>query len=194
MTSAAATGSRLGRFGCSSSSACRLSTCRHGRPSMPRGCDRRRDASSSCRCHEAAACTRPSSVAPSSMRCSWIARDAGAEVHEGAALTGIHEHADAIELEVDHVGTVRADMAIGADGMWSSLRKMLGSAEPGYLGEWHAFRQYFAHVGPARGDAAVGVVRDRPAAGLCVVVPARRRTRRTSGSASRAAGRSRRKR
>jgi menaquinone-9 beta-reductase len=76
------------------------------------------------------------------------ARDAGAEVHEGAALTGVHEHADAIDLEVEGLGLVRADMAIGADGMWSSLRKMLRAGEPGYLGEWHAFRQYFAHVGP----------------------------------------------
>ena len=40
-------------------------------------------------------------------------------------------------------------MAIGADGMWSPLRKMLGAAEAGYLGEWHTFRQYFAEVGPA---------------------------------------------
>ena len=127
------------------------------------------------------------------MRCSWIARDAGAEVHEGAALTGIHEHADAIELEVDHVGTVRADMAIGADGMWSPLRKMLGSAEPGYLGEWHAFRQYFAHVGPGAAtqlwvwfepDLLPGYAWSFPLAG----------GGRTSGSASRAAGRSRRRR
>jgi flavin-dependent dehydrogenase len=27
--------------------------------------------------------------------------------------------------------------------MWSPLRKALGAAEAGYLGEWHAFRQYF---------------------------------------------------
>jgi flavin-dependent dehydrogenase len=35
--------------------------------------------------------------------------------------------------------------------MWSPTRKMLGLAEPGYLGEWHAFRQYAGQVtGPAR--------------------------------------------
>jgi flavin-dependent dehydrogenase len=31
--------------------------------------------------------------------------------------------------------------------MWSPLRKSIGAAEPGYLGEWHAFRQYFRNVG-----------------------------------------------
>ena len=44
--------------------------------------------------------------------------------------------------------------------------------KPGYLGEWHAFRQYFTDVGPAAASTAVGVVRARPAARLRVVVPA----------------------
>jgi flavin-dependent dehydrogenase len=30
--------------------------------------------------------------------------------------------------------------------MWSTLRKLLGAGEPGYLGEWHAFRQYASGV------------------------------------------------
>jgi len=34
--------------------------------------------------------------------------------------------------------------------MWSPTRRMLGLNEDGYLGEWHAFRQYFGGVtGPA---------------------------------------------
>ncbi len=40
-------------------------------------------------------------------------------------------------------------MVIAADGMWSPMRKLLAPSEPGYLGEWHAFRQYFCDVGPA---------------------------------------------
>jgi flavin-dependent dehydrogenase len=41
------------------------------------------------------------------------------------------------------VGEVHARYAIGADGMWSPLRKHLGAEhEVGYRGEWHAFRQY----------------------------------------------------
>jgi flavin-dependent dehydrogenase len=47
---------------------------------------------------------------------------------------------------------VRAPYAIGADGMWSPSRKALGADEPGYLGEWHAFRQYFIGVGPKAAD------------------------------------------
>jgi flavin-dependent dehydrogenase len=41
-----------------------------------------------------------------------------------------------------------ARYVIGADGMWSPLRKALGVATAGYLGEWHAFRQYFHDVRP----------------------------------------------
>ncbi len=51
---------------------------------------------------------------------------------------------------VDGVGTVRAHYVIAADGMWSPVRKALGVNQPGYLGEWHAFRQYVGDVtGPA---------------------------------------------
>ena len=59
--------------------------------------------------------------------------------------------------------------------MWSPLRKAVGAATPGYLGEWHAFRQYFTGVGPQAREA-VGLVRARPAARLRVVVPAPGRT------------------
>jgi flavin-dependent dehydrogenase len=30
--------------------------------------------------------------------------------------------------------------------MWSAVRRAVGAIEPGYLGEWHAFRGYFANV------------------------------------------------
>ena len=80
-----------------------------------------------------------------------MAVDAGAQVYESHALTGIHELADTVELEVAGLGAVRTRYVIAADGMWSPTRKMLGLAEPGYLGEWSAFRQYASSVtGPAR--------------------------------------------
>jgi menaquinone-9 beta-reductase len=45
---------------------------------------------------------------------------------------------------------VAARYAIGADGVWSPLRRALGAAPEGYRGDWHAFRQYFDGVdGPA---------------------------------------------
>ena len=47
---------------------------------------------------------------------------------------------------------LRSRYLVAADGMWSPTRKLLGTAEPGYLGEWHAFRQYFTDVGPKARD------------------------------------------
>ena len=118
------------------------------------------------------------------------ARDAGAEVHEGSTLTGVRTTADAIELDVDEVGTISARMAIGADGMWSPLRKMLGGGRSG-LPRRVACVPPVLRRGRARGgDSAVGVVRARPPAGLRVVVPARRTGGPTSASASREVARS----
>jgi geranylgeranyl reductase family protein len=81
-----------------------------------------------------------------------LARAAGAEVRDGHALTSIAvADDDIVSLEIDGIGTVRTRYLIAADGMWSPTRKLLGLAEAGYLGEWHAFRQYARHVtGPAR--------------------------------------------
>lgn len=90
-----------------------------------------------------------------------LARDAGAHVLDGHALTGAGpsppahrsaNHPGTVAVEVDGVGTILARYVIGADGMWSPLRKHLGvPGDAGYLGEWHAIRQYFAGVAP---DAA----------------------------------------
>jgi menaquinone-9 beta-reductase len=77
-----------------------------------------------------------------------LARAAGAKVLDGHGLTGAEERADRVVLEVEGVGEVHARYAVGADGMWSPLRKHLGVATPGYRGEWHAFRQYFTDMGP----------------------------------------------
>ncbi|HUR22470.1 MAG TPA: geranylgeranyl reductase family protein [Acidimicrobiales bacterium] len=81
-----------------------------------------------------------------------VARAAGVKVHDGHALQGASWQAGGavVELDVAGIGTVVARYAVGADGMWSPLRKALGSdGEPGYLGEWHAFRQYFTGVSDA---------------------------------------------
>lgn len=79
-----------------------------------------------------------------------VARAAGVEVRDGCGLSGAscEPGEDAIHLEVEGLGVIAAGYAVGADGMWSPLRKALGVTDgPGYLGEWHAFRQYFAGVG-----------------------------------------------
>jgi len=77
-----------------------------------------------------------------------LARAAGVRVHEGHPLLDAEERDDRIVLQVEGLGPVEARYAIGADGMWSPLRKHLGVATEGYRGEWHAFRQYFTGVGP----------------------------------------------
>jgi len=76
------------------------------------------------------------------------ARSAGATVHDGHAMVSAATTPDAVEVEVEGLGTVRAPFVIGADGAWSPLRRFVGAQVPGYLGDWHAFRQYFADVGP----------------------------------------------
>jgi len=79
-----------------------------------------------------------------------LAREAGADVREGCALTALRQYTLRAEADIDGLGTVTAGFVIAADGMWSPTRKLLGLAEPGYLGEWHAFRQYARNVtGPA---------------------------------------------
>lgn len=76
-----------------------------------------------------------------------VAREAGVDVRDGCGLLGAGVVPGGVRLEVDGMGAVDARYAIGADGMWSPLRKALGVADGhGYLGEWHAFRQYFTGV------------------------------------------------
>jgi geranylgeranyl reductase family protein len=77
------------------------------------------------------------------------ARTAGARVYDGHAMVAATATAETVEIEVAGLGRLRAPFAIGADGAWSPLRHLLGAQIPGYLGDWHAFRQYFADVGPA---------------------------------------------
>ncbi|WP_426573256.1 NAD(P)/FAD-dependent oxidoreductase [Aquihabitans sp. McL0605] len=81
-----------------------------------------------------------------------LARKAGAEVHEDAEVTGATDEGTQVVLTLADGSTVTAGYVIAADGMWSPMRKLLGTAVPGYLGDWHAFRQYFHDVGPAARD------------------------------------------
>jgi len=78
-----------------------------------------------------------------------LARAAGATVADGHALVDADASSSSgISLRVEGLGEVRARYAIGADGMWSRLRKAVGADDPGYRGEWHALRQYLRAPGP----------------------------------------------
>jgi geranylgeranyl reductase family protein len=70
----------------------------------------------------------------------------GVEVRTAQALTGATGHADRVALEIDGLGMLDVPWVIGADGMWSPLRRALGERLEHYRGDWHAFRQYFTNV------------------------------------------------
>ena len=79
-----------------------------------------------------------------------LARDAGVDVRDGHGIEALQQFDDRVDVTIAALGRVSASFVVAADGMWSPTRKLLGLAEPGYLGEWHAVRQYAKNVtGPA---------------------------------------------
>ncbi|MFP5320151.1 MAG: NAD(P)/FAD-dependent oxidoreductase [Acidimicrobiia bacterium] len=83
-----------------------------------------------------------------------LARAAGAKVLDGHGVrsAALDPDGTGVALEVDGLGRLRAPYVVAADGAWSPLRKMFRVARTGYLGDWHAFRQYFSGCGPAATD------------------------------------------
>ena len=80
-----------------------------------------------------------------------LAAAAGVKVHQGHGVTNVADHGTNVTVDVDGIGPITAGHVVAADGMWSPTRKLLGLHEEGYLGEWHAIRQYVSGVtGPAR--------------------------------------------
>lgn len=87
-----------------------------------------------------------------------LARSKNIRVLEGHEFVSVREQtSDHITIEIsnnnnnDKKETVQSQFVIASDGMWSPVRKALGMSTPGYLGEWHAFRQYANTVtGPAK--------------------------------------------
>ncbi len=78
-----------------------------------------------------------------------LARASGADVRDGHGFESLDTTDDAVHVEADGL-TIHARYVIAADGMWSPVRKATGANDPGYLGEWHGFRQYASNVtGPA---------------------------------------------
>lgn len=82
------------------------------------------------------------------------ARRAGADVredHEFSHLTMNYSGGQrTATVHFENGTSIEARHVIAADGMWSPVRKAMGVGGEGYLGEWHAFRQYADNVtGPA---------------------------------------------
>ncbi|MDP9465137.1 MAG: NAD(P)/FAD-dependent oxidoreductase [Actinomycetota bacterium] len=84
-----------------------------------------------------------------------LAIDAGATVHQGHPFHAVRQSPSSVEVDVVGVGTIRSRYVVAADGMWSATRKALRVGEPGYLGEWHAFRQYARNVTGAAADRLI---------------------------------------
>ncbi|WP_162942508.1 NAD(P)/FAD-dependent oxidoreductase [Desertimonas flava] len=70
----------------------------------------------------------------------------GVTVHQGSAVKDVTPIESVVLVDCEGLGVVRARHVIAADGMWSPVRKALGLNVDGYLGEWHAFRQYVSGV------------------------------------------------
>lgn len=85
-----------------------------------------------------------------------LARAAGAEVREATGVRDVTLGVDDVTLHLEGGHELRARYVIAADGMWSRVRRALALDQPGYRGDWHAFRQYVHDVSaPAATDLHV---------------------------------------
>lgn len=79
-----------------------------------------------------------------------LARSRNIRVLEGHEFVSVRaQTSDHITIDISNSSkneTVQSKFVIASDGMWSPVRKSLGMSTPGYLGEWHAFRQYANNV------------------------------------------------
>ncbi len=70
---------------------------------------------------------------------------AGVDVRDGHPFGSLTELDDRVVVHAGDLDVV-GRYVVAADGMWSPVRKAVGAALPGYLGEWHGFRQYVRNV------------------------------------------------
>lgn len=85
-----------------------------------------------------------------------VAEKTTTKICTGTELVDASLHGDHVSVQVRHsdgsLETLYADYLIAADGMWSPTRKALGFEPPvfdnerRFLGDWHAFRQYWKGV------------------------------------------------
>ncbi len=75
-----------------------------------------------------------------------LAGRAGADLRPGHALAGLVHEARQVRATFDHGPQVTARWVVAADGVYSTVRKLTTPVALPYLGEWHAFRQYWRGV------------------------------------------------
>lgn len=66
----------------------------------------------------------------------------GARVHFGTVVTALTQDADGVDLTLSDGSTSRVDLLVGADGLNSSIRSMIGidvTPQPTGMGIWRAF-------------------------------------------------------
>ena len=83
-----------------------------------------------------------------------LARSRGVTVLENHSFSSLTQDGSTVRITATVPGepggdsevALEARWVVAADGMWSPVRKSLGLGAEGYLGEWHAFRQYVGNV------------------------------------------------
>ncbi len=89
-----------------------------------------------------------------------LARKSDIDIRESTPLSSARVSGRNVVVDAGNE-TFAAPFAIGADGVYSPLRRALVPNGPAYLGEIHAFRQYFENVeGPAAEKLWVSFERD----------------------------------
>ncbi|MGH8990406.1 MAG: NAD(P)/FAD-dependent oxidoreductase, partial [Acidimicrobiia bacterium] len=79
-----------------------------------------------------------------------LAGHRGALLRPGEALESIDEVDGKVRAGLAGGSTVTASWVVAADGVYSTARKLVAPAPETYLGEWHAFRQYYTGVDDQR--------------------------------------------
>lgn len=74
----------------------------------------------------------------------------GARLRKGASLEALEVGPERVEARLSDATVVRARYLVAADGVYSTVRKLIAPLATTYLGEWHAFRQYFSGVADGR--------------------------------------------
>jgi flavin-dependent dehydrogenase len=89
-----------------------------------------------------------------------LVKKAGVPLYENHALSDVDTSGRGVIITAGDK-RIAARYLIAADGMWSPTRKLVSDVNTPYLGDIHAFRQYFKNVtGPAKDQLFVSFERD----------------------------------